>query len=102
MMCNELLCYTPRYFEALMRQYRLNIERADCSRDYMLSQLIAMVGNTGFRSFVEPRKPLEFLPGWQRERYGEPGLQRKRRVTKKKKMEVANKLRNVMDALMSR
>lgn len=52
---------TPRYFSKMVERQRRSREDAGAVNEYMLAQLIAMVANTGFRSFKEVRQPREFV-----------------------------------------
>ena len=92
----EFMSITPRYFDELMKQHRFNVERVERGRDFMLSQVIAMIGNTGFRSFEEPRQPREFLPRWQTEESGKTNPLKKRR----KRSDIASQVRSVISAFM--
>ena len=92
---DEFMSITPRYFDELMKQHRFNVERAERGRDFMLSQLIAMVANTGTRSFEEPRQPVEFLPKWQRE-----GTAAAQPTKRRKRSDIANQVRGVLTAFM--
>lgn len=53
---------TPAYFDVLMRRHERNVERDEYGRNLMLAQLTAMVANTGFARFQEPRTWQEFMP----------------------------------------
>ena len=53
---------TPRQFSALARRNRQVEERKRYAMELMVAQCIAMVANTGFRSFEKPREPKEFMP----------------------------------------
>jgi hypothetical protein len=91
---DEFMDLTPRFFDGLVRQHREMREREERGRDFMLSQLIAMVANTGFARYKEVRKPNEFLPHWQRtERSGKRGRERKPRMTKGKHAALAAEMR---------
>lgn len=58
----EFLGLTPRYlarlFERLKERRRIDGELFE----RMTAHLIAMVANTGFRGWKEPRTPMEFMP----------------------------------------
>jgi hypothetical protein len=93
----ELARCTPRYFEALVKRIRLNIERADRSRDFMLAQIAAEVANCyGYPRYKEWRKPTDFLPRWQLSedrKMSDGRSRRKPRMTKAKKMALAAQFR---------
>lgn len=56
----ELMRLSPRYFHKLMRVCREKQRRSTDVLEIMLAQLTAMVANTGFRGWEEPRKVDEF------------------------------------------
>lgn len=82
-----------------MQQRRINIEWADRSRDYMLSQIAAEIANShGYPRYKEWRKPTDFLPRWQlrkdqRQELEDEKPRRKPRMTKAKKMALAVQFR---------
>lgn len=55
-------------WDALRKRREEQREAADAMLEYMTAQLIAMVGNTGFKGWKEPRKPEEFMPSRLRRR----------------------------------
>jgi hypothetical protein len=82
----------------LAKRHKLNAERSDRSRDYMLSQIAAEVANSsGFPRYKDWRKPREFLPYWQleAEEKSERGVSaRKPRMTKARKQALADQFRS--------
>lgn len=66
---DEFYGLTPRQFDALCTQHqrRRRIARRESDQvvAVMMSQLIAMVANTGFRKFERPRQPEEFMPRYR-------------------------------------
>ena len=53
---------TPRLFDAWVLLDQKDRERQRRERDVPIAVLTAMVANTGFKGFEEPRLPSEFLP----------------------------------------
>jgi hypothetical protein len=67
------------------------LEREERGRDMMFAQLIAMVANTGFRGWKEPRQPSEFLQHWE-----QPKPERKRSAK-----QITAEVRATMMAMMA-
>lgn len=55
-------------WKALCKRREEQREAADAMLEFMTAQLIAMVGNTGFKGWEKPRKPEEFMPSRMRKR----------------------------------
>lgn len=68
---------TPRLFRTLMDQHDLLLKRRDSMGELMIAQLIAMVANTGFRSFKSPRQAKEFMPSAWDQDGSKPAQKRK-------------------------
>lgn len=58
----ELRRITPRHFSRLVEEYQAAQASRERMGEFMMAQIVAMVANTGFRSFKEWREPKEFMP----------------------------------------
>ena len=59
----------------------------------MAAQIVAMVANTGFRSFEKAREPREFMPSAWGKTTQKTTMSTARRMTKERREAVSNKLR---------
>ncbi len=57
----EFLQVTPRQLGAFFEHQARVTQQENMLRDAMMAKIVAMVANTGFRSFEEPRHPHEFM-----------------------------------------
>jgi hypothetical protein len=79
---------TPRQLDALLTRNHAVIARDE----FMVAQLTSWVANTGFRSVEKPTKPTDFMPSeWAKARKIRAVVQqvRRRRLTKKRQIEIA-------------
>lgn len=79
--------FSPRYLAALLKAQREKTKLAGLPFELMMAQAIAMLGNTGFRGWEEPRRAEEF--------YISPELRPKpKRMTRKRKAAIATMMRD--------
>jgi len=80
----EFMQCTPRYFDALVTRFEDGLRRSESLQEVLAGQLIAMVANTGFRSFEDPRKASEFMPSeWRKVEIETPTPTVRKRRTRK-------------------
>ena len=58
----ELLDTQPHHLAVLFEKEKERRRRGDELQEFMMGNLIAMVANTGFKGWKEPRTPFEFMP----------------------------------------
>ena len=58
----QFLDCSPVYFDCLSKQYGAREKRAGQLLELMGAQVVAMIANTGFKGWEEPRKIQEFMP----------------------------------------
>lgn len=93
MQADEFFDLTLGQWEMLMRCHRQSLRRRDEMLELMVGQLIAMVANTAFKGFKDPRDPKEFMPS----RWGEaPISQPTKRLTKAQRAKIAQETREIM------
>lgn len=81
------MALTPRQiFHRLDRLDKVRL-RNEATMELMLGQLIAMVANTGFVQFKQPREPREFMPSLLK---FPPQEKPKRRTRKEQQRKAAN------------
>src|ERR1019366_5506118 len=59
---DDFYSLTPRQLNALFRHRERQRDYDREHTEYMAAQIVAMVANTGFRSFEKAREPREFMP----------------------------------------
>jgi hypothetical protein len=89
----EFMRITPRYFARLTKEHRDARERGERTMEYMLAQVISMVGNTGFKGWDEPRTPDMFMPSERKAKAdGSPTRQRNQ-----SRAQIAKEVRETMN-----
>jgi hypothetical protein len=100
MSLEEMRRHTPRQLFAMIDRLEVIDRPKGGIVELMLAQVIAMIGNTGFREFKEPLQPKDFMPSMRTKQAAEACGQnhgrspRKPRMTKKKKIALAAQLRD--------
>ncbi len=89
---DEVMAMCPRQIFELRDRLEALDKPKNTTIELMVAQLIAMVGNTGFRSFEEPLKPLDFMPSRRIVKKKSEPQQKKRR----KRADIANEIRMTM------
>lgn len=77
----EFLALNWAQWQALRKRRDAQREAGDAMLEFMLAQLTAMVANTGFKGWPDPRKPEEFMPSRHRKKAagaGKPLTKRQR------------------------
>jgi len=89
---------TPRMLHAVRLEWERECSRRDEMAEFMLAQVAAMIGNTGFARFKEPVKPADLMPSeWRRKRQAKP--KRDRRTKRQRAEDLAAKWRQTMESL---
>lgn len=76
----EFMRLSPRFFAILLKAHWEKCRRADQMAEIIGGQLIAMVANTGFKGWEQPRKPQEFMPSEWKKGRRKPCYQSRERV----------------------
>ena len=94
----EFFSLTLRQWVALAKRREDAAIQRDSMLEIMLAQLTAMVANTGFKGWTEPREPKEFMPSvWRREVAAKPKTTRsQRRAERKQYQEDNDRMRSTM------
>jgi hypothetical protein len=95
MSLDELRSLTPRQFFLMVDRLEALDRPRNRTVELMTAQLIAMVGNTGFRGFDTPLNPKDFMPSLLIKKHADG-----KKMTKRKRSDIANNIRNVIHAFM--
>lgn len=85
---------TPRYLNLLFERSDIKRKSDQWIHEVMGGQLIAMVGNTGFKGWEEPRKPEEYMPSEWAKKKGDGATRRRSRA------KIADEIGSLMGLLM--
>ena len=89
----ELFSINLRQWSALVKRHEERQRRRDSMGEIMQAQIVAMIANTGFRSFKDPRQPKEFMPShWGKADSQEPA----KRLTKAARKSIVDETRAIM------
>jgi hypothetical protein len=94
MSLDELRRLTPKQFFLMVDRLEILDRPRDRTIELMTAQLIAMVGNTGFRGFDKPLNPKDFMPSLI------TGKQNTKTIKRKTRSAIADNVRNVISSFM--
>lgn len=93
----EMRRHTPRQLFAMIDRVEVIDRPKGGVMEIMLAQVIAMIGNTGFREFKDPLQPKDFMPSiWKKKAAHQHNgkAPRKTRMTKKRQAALAAQMRD--------
>jgi len=104
MSLEEMRRHTPRQLFAMIDRLEVIDRPKGGMVELMLAQVIAMIGNTGFREFKEPLQPKDFMPSLRMKKAAAVSNRppRKLRMTKKRQAALALQMREAFMHFVSK
>jgi hypothetical protein len=95
----DFYALTPRQFDALLKRKRVET----VNQEFLAAQLTSWVANTGFRAADKPTKAQDFMPSeWARTTRSSTHSDKRTRMTKKRRAEIADSIRSMFPNLRKR